>query len=108
MTTAPVTTTNAVITAAETTAEPAPGTTTSKLAQPTKWGDANLDTKVDVSDAVLLCRFLVGDASATITDQGIANCRIIRQGEPPTSDCVVKIIKYIAKMINPEDLAPEP
>ena len=111
-TAAPVTTTEAVITTAETTAEvtteqPADATTGARQLQPEKWGDANLDDKVDVSDAVLLCRFLVGDTSATITDQGIANCRMIKKGEPPTSDCVVKIIRFIAKMINKEDLGPE-
>ena len=111
-TAAPVTTTEAVITAAETTAEKtteqsADTTTGARQLQPEKWGDTNLDDKVDVSDAVLLCRFLVGDTSATITDQGLANARMIKKGEPPTSDCVVKIIKYIAKMINKEDLAPE-
>ena len=111
-TAAPVTTTEAVITAVETTAEKtteqsADTTTGARQLQPEKWGDTNLDDKVDVSDAVLLCRFLVGDTSATITDQGLANARMIKKGEPPTSDCVVKIIKYIAKMINKEDLAPE-
>ena len=112
-TAAPVTTTEAVLTtAAETTAEKtteqsADTTTGARQLQPEKWGDTNLDDKVDVSDAVLLCRFLVGDTSATITDQGLANARMIKKGEPPTSDCVVKIIKYIAKMINKEDLAPE-
>ncbi len=111
-TAAPVTTTEAVITAAETAAEKtteqsADTTTGARQLQPEKWGDTNLDDKVDVSDAVLLCRFLVGDTSATITDQGLANARMIKKGEPPTSDCVVKIIKYIAKMINKEDLAPE-
>ncbi len=112
-TAAPVTTTEAVLTTvAETTAEKtteqsADTTTGARQLQPEKWGDTNLDDKVDVSDAVLLCRFLVGDTSATITDQGLANARMIKKGEPPTSDCVVKIIKYIAKMINKEDLAPE-
>ncbi|MBR3449063.1 MAG: cellulase family glycosylhydrolase [Oscillospiraceae bacterium] len=111
-TAAPVTTTEAVITTAETTAEviteqPADETTGARQLQPEKWGDANLDDKVDVSDAVLLCRFLVGDSSAEITDQGLANVRMIKKGEPPTSDCVVKIIKYIAKMITKDDLGPE-
>lgn len=107
-TAAPVTTTaEPVTTTAVITTEEEPATTGARQEQATLWGDTNLDDKVDVSDAVLLCRFLVGDTSATVTDQGLINSKIVKKGEPPTSDCVVKIIKYIAKMINKEDLAPE-
>jgi hypothetical protein len=35
-----------------------------------KWGDANLDGVVDVSDAVLICKFSSGDSSAFIKDLG--------------------------------------
>ena len=107
-TAAPAATTKTITTEAVITTEKAPDVTTKEGASPsaTKWGDTNLDNSVDVADAVLLCRYLVSDTQATITDQGIVNSSVVRKGQAPDTDCVGKIIKYIAKIITEEQLAP--
>ena len=106
-TTEPVTTTTEPVT---TTTEPttmAPVTTTSNKETVTdvNWGDSNTDGKVDVSDAVLIARYLVSDVTATITDQGIRNSAVTN-GTSVVSDDITKILRFIAKIINKDELAP--
>ncbi len=69
------------------------------------WGDTNTDGKVDVSDAVLIARYLVSDVTATITDQGIRNSAVTN-GTSVVSDDITKILRFIAKIINKDELAP--
>ena len=85
----------------------APVTTTSNKETVTdvNWGDSNTDGKVDVSDAVLIARYLVSDVTATITDQGIRNSAVTN-GTSVVSDDITKILRFIAKMINKDELAP--
>ncbi len=73
----------------------------------TKWGDANLDGAVDVSDAVLLSKYLVGDKSADISDQGISNSAVTNGHAAVESNDVTKILMFIARMISEDELAPE-
>lgn len=106
-TTEPVTTTTEPVT---TTTEPttmAPVTTTSvkEPVSEANWGDANTDGKVDVSDAVLIARYLVSDVTAVISDQGIRNSAVTN-GTSVVSDDITKILRFIAKMINKDELAP--
>ncbi len=61
-------------------------------------GDVNLSGNTDVSDAVLLARFLAEDKSAEVTAQGRENADCNRSGKPDPED-VILILKYIAKMI---------
>ena len=112
----PVVTTAAITTPTPTVTTPEPAVTTEPAAtttrggarpEATKWGDCNLDDSVDVSDAVLLCRYLVSDADAKISDQGIVNASVVKAGEAPTGECVTKIIRRIAKIITDEELAPQ-
>ena len=117
-TTAPPTVTTAAITTPQPTVTttssavttPEPEITTTRggaRPEPTKWGDANLDDTVDVSDAVLLCRYLVSDKDAKISDQGIVNAGVEKAGEAPNSEGVIKILKFIAKIITEDELAPQ-
>ncbi len=61
-------------------------------------GDVNLSGNTDVSDAVLLARFLAEDRSAEVTAQGKSNADCNQSGKPDPED-VILILKYIAKMI---------
>lgn len=79
----------------ETTAPPVPAS---------QWGDATCDGKVDVSDAVLICRFAVADTSATITDAGKANADVTHDNSVNAEDAS-KVLKYIARLISADDLA---
>lgn len=89
-TTAEVTTT----TAAETTTV----TTTSAEAKQKRSGDVNCDSKVDVSDAVLLARFNAEDKTASVTAQGKENADCDGANGLTGGD-VTMILKYIAKII---------
>ena len=61
-------------------------------------GDVNLSKNVDVSDAVLLARFIAEDKSAVIERQGRINADVNKSGSPDSGD-VLQILKYIAKLI---------
>lgn len=89
-TTAEVTTT----TAEETTTV----TTTSAEAKQKRSGDVNCDSKVDVSDAVLLARFNAEDKTASVTAQGKENADCDGANGLTGGD-VTMILKYIAKII---------
>ena len=91
----------------ETTADVTTSVSDQPSAAATKWGDANTDNVVDISDAVLLCRFLVSDTDAKITDQGVSNSAVVKVGQAPDTECVIKILKYIAKIITEDELAPQ-
>lgn len=61
------------------------------------YGDANCDSIVDVTDAVLLARFAVEDDTAVITAQGKLNADMNRDGNL-TLDDVTDILRRIAKL----------
>ena len=65
---------------------------------PAMKGDVNLDGSVDVSDAVLLARFVAEDKTAVIKSQGKLNADVDGQ-TGITSDDVATILKYIAKLV---------
>ncbi|HAG12305.1 MAG TPA: glycoside hydrolase [Ruminococcus sp.] len=97
-TTTPITTTTTPVT---TTSDSNPGGKTNR--QHALWGDVNCDDDVDVSDAVLLARFLAEDSEAIISEDGQLNSDVNHNGNPDQND-VPKILKYIAKMIPYSDL----
>ena len=74
--------------------------------QNTKWGDVNCDKVVDVSDAVLLSRFVAEDSEANITSEGKVNADVDGDSNL-TGDDAIRILKYIAKLISDEELAPK-
>ncbi|MBP0968012.1 MAG: leucine-rich repeat protein, partial [Oscillospiraceae bacterium] len=67
------------------------------------WGDANCDSAVDISDAVLICRFAVSDIEAVITDQGKSNADVTHDGSVSAEDSQ-KLLRYIAKQLTADDL----
>ena len=61
-------------------------------------GDVNLSGRTDVSDAVLLARFLAEDPTAVVTAQGARNADCNGNGSPDRED-IILILRYIAKLI---------
>ena len=104
-TTAPTTTATTVTTPSGTTKPESTTEPTTTAARQTKWGDANLDGTVDVSDAVILSRFAAEDPTAKIEAQGKINSDVTGDGKYNSED-VTKILKFIAKFITEAELAP--
>ncbi|MBP0971110.1 MAG: glycoside hydrolase family 9 protein, partial [Oscillospiraceae bacterium] len=65
-------------------------------------GDVDDSNQIDVADAVLLSRYLVSDAEATVTDQGLANADGDKNGKVDGED-VTFILNVIAKKISLND-----
>ncbi len=61
-------------------------------------GDVNESGKVDVSDAVLLARYIAEDAGANVSAQGKINADVDKNGNQDGED-VTLILQYIAKLI---------
>ena len=95
----PETTTTTTVTTTSTTQSE----TTKPNPQEADWGNVNCsegatpEARVDVSDAVLLAKFLGSDSSAKITDQGKKNGNVIK-GDLDDND-LTAILKFIAKLI---------
>ena len=66
--------------------------------QVTLKGDMDESGKLDVSDAVLLARFLVADAEANVTEQGRVNADCNGNGKADEDDLTM-MLKAIAKQI---------
>ncbi len=62
-------------------------------------GDVNLDGSVDVSDGVLLAKFISGDSTAKVTDQGLRNAHVNSDNVIDTDD-LTDILRIIAKLID--------
>lgn len=95
------TTTKATTTTTKTTTTTAKKTTTTTVTTTTtttKTGDVTCDGTVDVSDAVLLARFLAEDTEAEIIEQGKKNADCNKSGKPDSED-VTMILKAIARLI---------
>ena len=61
-------------------------------------GDVNESGNVDVSDAVLLARYIAEDAGANVSAQGKINADVDKNGNQDGED-VTLILQYIAKLI---------
>lgn len=68
------------------------------------FGDANCSGKVDVSDAVMVARFAAEDSSVRLSNIGRLNADVTHDGNIHSDD-VIKILKYVAKLISADDLA---
>lgn len=66
-------------------------------------GDVNGDSRIDVSDAVLLARFLTADAEAAVTDAGIQNADVNRDGKRDSDDLTL-LLCALAKKVKISDL----
>ena len=69
------------------------------------WGNANCAEEVDVSDAVLVARYVAEDTGANLTAQGKINADVTHDGNI-TGDDTILILRYIAKMVTLADLEP--
>ncbi len=75
----------------------------------TDWGNvdesegASPKERVDVSDVVLLARYLNEDETAVVSKQGKLNADVNASGKPDTDD-MAKILKFVAKLIPYESL----
>ena len=71
---------------------------------PTDWGNVNESAgaspkdRVDVSDVVLLARFLSEDGTAVVSNQGKLNAAVVDDGALDSND-VIGILKIIAKLV---------
>jgi hypothetical protein len=101
-----VTTTTVTTTVSTLPTDPTTSSVTTTTARHSKWGDANCDDMVDVSDAVLACKFISGDPTAKITQTGIMNASVKKGDGKVEIDDVTKILQFIAKLISAEELAP--
>lgn len=105
----PAETTDAQTTATTvvTTSAPAASATTSVtvIGEPIKWGDADCKGDVDVADAVLIARYAAEDTEANITAQGKQNADVTGDGSIKGDDAT-KILRFVAKLITKEELAP--
>lgn len=79
--------------------KPTETTTTTAPEVSTVRGDVNCDTRVDVSDAVLLARFCAEDSTVKISAQGLRNADVTKNGKPDSYD-TTKILKFIARLID--------
>lgn len=61
-------------------------------------GDVNVDNIVDISDVILLSRYVAEDVKATVTQEGLRNADV-NQDSVYTGADVAIIIKMIAKLI---------
>ena len=61
-------------------------------------GDVNCSGKVDISDAVLLARFVAEDTEANVSVQGKKNADVNKNSNLESDD-VTLILKYIAKLV---------
>ncbi|HAG14686.1 MAG TPA: hypothetical protein DCG49_12625 [Ruminococcus sp.] len=73
-------------------------TTVNIPAERTKRGDVNCDNAVDVSDAVLLARFLAEDSEVRIPETGLLNADC-NDSNSPDQDDLILILKVIAFII---------
>ena len=79
-----------------TTTTTAPNSSTEKVSL---LGDVDESGRVDVSDAVLLARYLNSDANAKVKDAGLANADADKNGKVEGED-INRILMYIAKIID--------
>ena len=90
-----------------TTAKTTTTTTTTTISNPDiLWGDATCSSDIDVSDAVLIARFIAEDTTASITAQGKINADVSHENGIDSED-IVLILKYIARLIPYSALEPQ-
>ncbi|MBQ4346372.1 MAG: hypothetical protein IJC75_04475 [Oscillospiraceae bacterium] len=64
-----------------------------------KLGDVNEDGQVKIDDVILLNRLLAEDTAAKVSEQGILNADVTRDGIPAPDDSV-KILEYLAGIVS--------
>lgn len=64
-----------------------------------KWGDANLDKEVNISDVVAILCYSSNAAKNPLEAEGLANADVYENGDGINSSDAVSIQKYLTKMI---------
>jgi hypothetical protein len=67
------------------------------------WGNANCKDGTDISDAVLIARYIVQDKAAVITDQGLANADLTHDGNVDGED-LSRLMLFLGRIITFDDL----
>ena len=88
----PTTTTNITTTKAAVTTTK---TVTTTAASSNVYGDANADGKVDISDVVLIRRYLINSKKYPITAKGLANCDVHSQGNGINAQDAVAVQQFV-------------
>ncbi|MBR4362389.1 MAG: glycoside hydrolase family 9 protein [Ruminococcus sp.] len=84
--------------------EPAPVSTTTKTPSGVLWGDANLDKKVTVADAVAILQSLANKDKYALKAQGAKNGDVYDNGDGITGKDALTIQQLDAKLIKQTDL----
>ena len=69
----------------------------------TKYGDVNCDESVNIADVIALNMYLLDNKSNPLTDVGIANSDVVRDGEINTSDSLT-LMNYVAMVVDASKL----
>ena len=83
------------------TTTPKQETTTEPTTARQRKGDANEDGLVDVTDAVLICRYAAEDSEAVLSTQGKINANVNEDSKIDTDDAA-KVLQHVAKLIKLE------
>lgn len=73
-----------------------------KTAEPSVYGDVDCNDVVDISDVILLCRYITEDAEvkAAMSEVGVLNANCAKpEADELNSDDVTAILQYIAKLV---------
>lgn len=89
----------------ETGDDPTANTNQSDIAN-AKWGDVNVDGRVNVSDVVTLNMYLLNQSKNTLTDQGFINANCAYDNYVNSSDSAI-ILNYVAMMVTYDKLGPQ-
>ena len=69
----------------------------------TKYGDVNCDESVNIADVIAINMYLLDNKSNPLTDVGIANSDVVRDGEINTSDSLT-LMNYVAMVVDESKL----
>jgi endoglucanase len=69
----------------------------------TLWGDANVDGKVNVSDAVAVLQYICNKSKYALEEQGVTNADVVDAGQGITGDDAIAIQKIDATLIKQSD-----
>ena len=69
----------------------------------TRYGDVNCDESVNIADVIAINMYLLDNKSNPLTDVGIANSDVVRDGEINTSDSLT-LMNYVAMVVDESKL----
>lgn len=75
-------------------------TTGGNLPEVTKYGDADLDGEVGISDAVTIMSYVANKVKYPLSDQALANADVNNRGDGISNMDALAVQKYLAQIIN--------